>query len=87
MTKSVLIVEDDAAVLSVLNRILDGDGYKVVGAASLAEAKQIIERSAPFDIALVDFWLEGKNSVPLLDLLRERNPDAPVTKTVPSRIC
>jgi two-component system NtrC family sensor kinase len=63
--KTVLIVDDEPAVLSFLRRVLDAEGCRVETAASLAEALAIAKQR-PFDLAISDAHLEdGRGLAPV----------------------
>ena len=73
---SVLIVEDDDAVSSVLERALGRTGFRVETAASGDEAlESFAERSREVDILLSDVVMPGMLQGPALAAaLKERNP-------------
>ena len=50
----VLVIEDDAAVSSLIEFALEGHAVRVVSAASPDELIGVLEKEAPFDAALVD---------------------------------
>lgn len=76
-TPSVLVVEDDRDLLSVLQRILSGEGFKVRsaqdGEAGLLEALD----HAP-DLVILDIGLPRKNGVEVARELRARGFRAPM---------
>ena len=73
----ILVVDDDVSILKVLQMRLESEGYAVVAASEIREAK---ERSAgeSFDIALLDLKLDGGTGIDLMKSLREVDPDLPV---------
>jgi DNA-binding response OmpR family regulator len=71
--KTVLVVDDDAS-LRVLCRInLELDGYRVLDAASLADARQALA-AEPVDAMLLDFHLGDGDGRQLLESLGEDRP-------------
>ena len=56
---SVLIVEDDEGVLSVLLRLLKGEGIDAIGARSGEEALEIARNRPDLSVAVVDRVLPG----------------------------
>ena len=46
---AVLIVEDEAAILMLAESVVQDAGYETLSAASLPEARDIIESGASFD--------------------------------------
>ena len=85
MTLTVLLVEDDAELRATLREALQVEGYQVLPAASLADARALLAHAraqAPaagraIDIALLDLGLPDGEGRDLLDTLR-RPPATPV---------
>jgi DNA-binding response OmpR family regulator len=67
----VLVVEDEAMVAMMLEDRLEYSGYRVLKAARVAGALELIG-SETIDIALLDVNLAGQQSFPVAALLRER---------------
>ncbi len=57
-----LVVEDDPLVRRTLVRILATRGYVIVEASSLAQARELRARSAPFDLVVTDVVLPDGHS-------------------------
>ena len=57
-----LVVEDDPLVRRTLVRILASRGYVIVEASSLAQARELRARSAPFDLVVTDVVLPDGHS-------------------------
>jgi CheY-like chemotaxis protein len=74
---SVLVVEDDEAINSLVTRILTGWGYSVRRAGDGLEALQEIERSRP-DLVLADIMMPRISGIELVELLREREIEVPI---------
>jgi DNA-binding NtrC family response regulator len=70
----VLVVDDDADVRALLNRILSKSGYTTVEAASGAEARTLLGRQA-FDVVLVDMKLPDASGLDILRGARESDVD------------
>jgi CheY-like chemotaxis protein len=76
---SLLVVDDDAMMLNVLQRILDRENVELLMAASGAEALRILEqRGASVDLLVTDFVMPGMDGRTLADLVRQRWPDIKV---------
>jgi two-component system nitrogen regulation response regulator NtrX len=74
---SILIVDDEANILSSLQGALGREGYQVDGVASLAEARARLREA--YDMVLLDVWFpEGSG----LDLLAEIMTDTPETAVI-----
>jgi DNA-binding response OmpR family regulator len=65
VTQRILVVEDDAVLRNLLQRVLLADGYQVQAAANGQHALELLVQ--PFDAALVDL---GLPDVPGLDVCR-----------------
>src|SRR5438132_1936657 len=73
MAEKVLLVDDDPALLEVLEHTLERGGFATAAAASGEEALQLLARDQ-FDAALVDKNLAGIDGVEVLRHLRKRQP-------------
>jgi DNA-binding NtrC family response regulator len=73
-TKSILIVDDDVTILTVLKEILQLDGYIVETAAT---GKEAIEKSetAFFNLSLLDIKLPDMEGTELITELNKANPE------------
>jgi two-component system response regulator AtoC len=65
-TWSVLVIDDDDAVRTSLNAVLETAGYNVTSAASGEEGLSLLEKTA-FDIVLCDFRLPGLSGLDVLE--------------------
>jgi DNA-binding NtrC family response regulator len=72
-----LVVDDEAAILSTLKRVLSLEGYSVDVAGGVAVALQKIER-CNYDLALLDVALPDGNGIELLEKLRASGQTMPV---------
>jgi DNA-binding NtrC family response regulator len=70
----VLVVDDDAEVRTLLDRILTKSGYTAVAADSGAEARRLLGREA-FDVVLVDMVLPDASGLDILRWAREADVD------------
>ncbi|MDQ6612642.1 MAG: response regulator, partial [Gemmatimonadota bacterium] len=70
----ILVAEDDAAVRSVIERILGRAGYSLVVAKNGAEAVQAA-KDEHFDLVILDVIMPGLSCVEALGQLREQKPD------------
>ncbi len=74
---TILVVEDEPAVLLTYRMILEQEGYEVVTAASALEARQAIARQDP-DLLLCDLSLEKPDAgFELIAFARQRRPAMP----------
>ena len=76
-TETLLLIEDDVAVLSAAARILRSQGYRVLEASTPRAAEAIASRHAgPIDLILTDLMLPEMNGRDLAVRLRVRHPAA-----------
>jgi two-component system, NtrC family, response regulator AtoC len=76
-TRSVLIVDDEADIRSLLKDLLTDEGYKVSVAKSGAEAVEQIQKARP-DLAMMDIKLPDQDGIGLLRTLRREHPELEV---------
>jgi two-component system response regulator RegA len=73
--RSVLIVEDDKSFLHRLSRAMEGRGFTVTPAQSVAEGLDRLDSTSPA-FAVVDMRLEDGNGLDVISELKRRRPDA-----------
>ena len=73
--RSLLIVEDDKSFLQRLARAMEGRGFTVTTAESVADGLSLLETSSPA-FAVVDMRLEDGNGLDVISALKRRRPDA-----------
>ncbi|ALK10218.1 response regulator [Blastochloris viridis] len=71
-----LVVDDDARILALLQRYLTENGYRVTTVASAAEARAKLE-SLSFDLLVLDVMMPGESGLDLARGLRGRS-DVPI---------
>ena len=71
--KSVLVVDDDRAILRTFSRILQRAGFSTETAENGKEALEKIQ-SRTFDVALIDVVLGDSNGLDLLPKIEESSP-------------
>lgn len=75
----ILVVDDDADVRSVVERILEREGHSVAGVASAGEALRAFDRVRPsFDLLLADVVLPERSGPAVHRALARRVGDLPV---------
>ena len=78
-TETVLVVEDDEALIRVVTRVLRARGYKVLTADRAAEAYEIAaDLSTPLDLVLTDVVMPGGDGLTLSRRIRAVRPEVPV---------
>ena len=73
--RSLLIVEDDKSFLQRLDRAMEGRGFNVTTAESVADGLTQLETASPA-FAVVDMRLEDGNGLDVISALKRRRPDA-----------
>ena len=73
--RSLLIVEDDKSFLQRLARAMEGRGFTVTTAESVADGLNQLETTSPA-FAVVDMRLEDGNGLEVISALKRRRPDA-----------
>lgn len=77
--ETVLLVEDDVSVLSLAAAVMGALGYKVIAAASPAEALRLfVSDPTGIDVVVTDVIMPGKNGRELAEELLEIRPGLPM---------
>ena len=87
---AILVVDDDAPILRMLDRTLSAEGYAVETAADGGQALAAVERSAP-DLLVLDVGLPGLDGLAVSRRLRAKGLAVPVLMltardSVPDRV-
>jgi DNA-binding NtrC family response regulator len=75
--RSVLVVDDDAAMCEMLASVLEEKGLRVRTTGSAAAALEAL-RDAEFDAVLSDIRMPGRTGIELVGGIRELRPETPV---------
>jgi two-component system phosphate regulon response regulator PhoB len=73
--KRILVVEDDAAIRTMEERVLQAAGYEVRSAGNGSEGLDLA-RKDPYDLFLLDIMMPGMNGLELARELRKDNATA-----------
>lgn len=73
--RSLLIVDDDKSFLQRLARAMEGRGFQVITAESVADGVAQVEKASPA-FAVVDMRLSDGNGIDVITALKRRRPDA-----------
>lgn len=73
MAESILVVDDEPAILDSLSKILEDEGYQVTLAKSGAEALKVLA-TEPHDLVMLDIWMPEMDGLDTLKRLREQWP-------------
>jgi len=77
MSGTILLVEDDGAIATVITAALEDEGFAVVRCASIAERNALLSEGA-FNAMLTDVMLEDGDGLASLAAVRSAAPDMPV---------
>jgi UDP-3-O-[3-hydroxymyristoyl] N-acetylglucosamine deacetylase len=75
--RTVLIVDDEAAIRRAVQGVLQDDGLLTIQVESGEEALKVVAERRP-DLVLLDIWMSGLDGIETLRILRERWPNIPV---------
>lgn len=70
---SMLVIDDDLAILKSFKRILERNGYEVATAQTGKEAKAKLEKQG-YDATLIDLKLPDMSGLDLLPRMEEKDP-------------
>ncbi|GGA48612.1 nitrogen regulation protein NR(I) [Sphingomonas psychrolutea] len=76
-TGRILVVDDDAAIRTVVGQALKRDGHRITTAASIAEAEVQLAANPP-DVLISDVVLPDGNGLDLVDRVVRQHPGLPV---------
>ena len=71
--KTILVVDDDENVRTLLRRILEGLGHRVFEAASALDALERL-KTGPVNLALCDVLMPGRDGIWLTEQILARHP-------------
>lgn len=74
MREKVLIVDDQFGIRTLLNEVLQKEGYEIFQAANGLQALSVTEQHAP-DLVLLDMKIPGMDGLEILKKMKEINPD------------
>lgn len=74
----ILVVDDEAFQLALLDRLLKSAGYIDVTTSSTPEGVAELHRAQDFDLILLDVHMPGMNGLEVLEQLRQAGGDDPV---------
>ena len=69
---TIMVVDDDAVIVKMLERILRLEGYDVITAGDGKAALLLLEKAKP-DLVILDIMMPGLDGVQVLKLMRERS--------------
>jgi CheY-like chemotaxis protein len=76
--KKILLVNDEPAILTVLELLLNKFGYMVVLKSNAESALFLIREGVNVDLVITDYRMQGMNGVEFVRQLRQILPSVPV---------
>jgi DNA-binding response OmpR family regulator len=77
MTRKILLIDDDVAVLRTLEVVLEDRGYDVVTAKDGAEGLRLFKKNPP-DLVITDLIMPEKEGIETIIEMRRERPDAKI---------
>lgn len=71
-SKSILVIDDDQEMLTMLSRVLEIEGYAVVTTSESSSATFLLEKHQP-DLVILDIMMPGLDGFQILTLIRQRS--------------
>ncbi len=75
--KKILIIEDDSLVVTILNYILENEGFETVVAEDGNEGAEALTNEKP-DLILMDLLLPYKSGLEITSLAKHKYPEVPI---------
>jgi two-component system nitrogen regulation response regulator GlnG len=75
--RNILLVEDDAAIATVIRAALEDEGFNIVHCTNIAARDRLLENER-FSVMLTDVILDDGDGLASLGAVRERNAEMPV---------
>jgi PAS domain S-box-containing protein len=76
--RSILVVDDEEAVLDVVRRFLQIAGHRVTCATSGRAALDLLANGRPFDLVILDLLMPREDAAATFQRLQARRPELPV---------
>ena len=73
---TIMVVDDDAVIVKMLERILRLEGYDVITAGDGKAALLLLEKAKP-DLVILDIMMPGLDGIQVLQIMRQHS-DVPV---------
>lgn len=77
-SRSILVIDDEVAVLDVVRRFLEIAGHAVACVSSGSDAMEHLNAGQPCDLIILDLMMPREDAVGLFQRLRQRRPNVPV---------
>ncbi len=77
MSRTILIIDDEPAILSSLAGVLSDEGYKTLTAPNVAQGFELLRKHNP-DLLLLDIWMPEMDGLTALNELKTQGFSVPV---------
>ncbi len=75
--KKILVMDDEAAIRSMLKKLLEREGYFVITASEGKEGMDLFNKES-MDLVVTDLIMPEKEGIEVIMELRKKYPDVPV---------
>jgi DNA-binding NtrC family response regulator len=75
---TILLVDDEPAVRTLVGVMLERSGYGVLGAGDACAAMAMLQERTDIDLVITDYLMPGMDGLALVRRIKERTPDLPV---------
>lgn len=75
---TILLVDDEAAVRTLVGAMLERSGYDVLAVGDGGAAMTVLQERDDIDLVIADYRMPGMDGLGLVRRIKERTPDLPV---------
>ena len=77
MSRTILIIDDEASIRQSLSGALSDEGYKVMSAPNAAQGIELLRKNNP-DVVLMDIWMPDMDGLTALNEIKTQGFETPV---------
>jgi len=77
MSRTLLIIDDEASIRQSLAGALGDEGYRILSAASASQGMEMLRKQTP-DLILLDIWMPEMDGLTLLNELKKNGLETPI---------
>lgn len=74
---SILVIDDDKAVLATVQMLLERDGHEVIVSDNGNEGLRLL-KARPFDLIIVDIFMPDMDGLETMNLVHRHRPSMPI---------
>ncbi len=79
MAEKILVVDDDALILTAIERALAKIGYSINRAQNMEELDEAL-KGGPFDLLITDIYMDGGSLDEVIDRVRATSPSVKILR-------